>query len=63
MKDRLRDNIGNDNGGSVPTTGAIRLVVMKANPARAFWEQHGFVLTGDDELTFHMSLDPGPHAA
>lgn len=42
---------------------AIRLVVMKANPARAFWERHGFVVTGDDELTFHMSLDPGLHAA
>jgi len=37
----------------------IELVVMKANPARAFWERHGFVVTGDDELTFHMSLDPG----
>lgn len=40
----------------------IGLVVMKANPARAFWERHGFAVTGDDELTFHMSLDPDRHA-
>lgn len=41
----------------------IHLVVMKANPARAFWERHGYRVTGEDELTFHMRLEPSKPVA
>lgn len=32
----------------------VRLQVMKANPARLFWEKHGFRVYAEDEQAFHM---------
>ena len=36
---------------------AVRLEVVKTNPARRLYERLGFALTGEDERKFHMRCD------
>ncbi len=36
---------------------AITLSVVKINPARKLYENHGFRITHDDEYKYHMRLD------
>jgi GNAT superfamily N-acetyltransferase len=37
---------------------AITLAVIKINPARDFYERHGFRITHEDEHKFYMRVDP-----
>ena len=37
---------------------AITLAVIKINPARHFYERHGFRITHEDEHKFYMRVDP-----
>jgi GNAT superfamily N-acetyltransferase len=37
---------------------AITLAVVKINPARHFYERHGFRITHEDEQKFYMRADP-----
>jgi len=37
---------------------AITLAVVKINPARHFYERHGFRITHEDEHKFYMRADP-----
>jgi ribosomal protein S18 acetylase RimI-like enzyme len=37
---------------------AITLAVVKINPARRFYEKHGFRIIREDEQKFYMTADP-----
>ena len=37
---------------------AITLAVVKINPARQFYEKHGFRVIREDEYKFYMKADP-----
>jgi ribosomal protein S18 acetylase RimI-like enzyme len=37
---------------------AITLAVVKMNPARHFYERHGFRITHEDQHKFYMRVDP-----
>jgi ribosomal protein S18 acetylase RimI-like enzyme len=37
---------------------AITLAVVKINPARHFYERHGFRITHEDQHKFYMRVDP-----
>ena len=37
---------------------AVTLAVVKINPARHFYERHGFRITHEDEHKFYMRADP-----
>jgi ribosomal protein S18 acetylase RimI-like enzyme len=37
----------------------VTLVVLKVNPAKAFYERLGFTVTGDDEYRYFMSSSEG----
>jgi GNAT superfamily N-acetyltransferase len=37
---------------------AITLAVVKINPARYFYERHGFRITHEDQHKFYMRVDP-----